>query len=530
MNSDAMQTANVSLLFALGLSLLGSGCEQERPPLGKPICNAWKADVSALVQDSCGACHGSDQAEGGYSLDTYVAALALDPVGQPRVVPGLNTSKILTVFDTDTVHGDLQNLRPALTRWVVDCDARFVKTELHASGIMAPGHEDFHGALLRDNLYDLDACRQCHGEDLTGGGAEASCITCHSEGPDDCQTCHSDVMQQGAHARHMMPSPTLQPEQCETCHLVPTTLLSPNHVLTASGALDLAPVEVRLSLNAIGPKLDAPTPSFDDTTQRCVNVYCHGGSFDDAAAQRSNPIWTAEGPMLCDSCHGQPPTAHPGDNCVHCHLPSVSADNMTVDLTLHIDRIVQVGPPELGCGGCHGTPDNPAPGPDLEGRIDRTEVTVGLHDVHLFPRYGLRGPLACVDCHQMPENVLDDGHLNGGPAEVFPNIPGVATMARSDGALPTWNRETATCQDVYCHGGGDQMGLDTTPDLIREMVWNDPFRQQVYCGSCHGVPPTTPIHQSIVGIDRCGDCHAGTVDSFGQIIVNGEHIDGQFFR
>lgn len=530
MKKDAMHPAGVAMFCALGLSLLGSGCEEQRPLLGSPVCNAWKADVSALVQDNCSACHGSELAEADYDLSTYVSALALDASGEARVVPGQITSRILTVFDADGVHADLQALRPALTQWVVDCDARFVKTELHASGIMAPGHEDFHGALVRDNLYDLDACRECHGEDLSGGAAEASCISCHPRGPDDCQTCHGDLVDQGAHQRHIVPGPINRPAQCETCHLMPTTLLSPNHVLTSSGTLDLPPVEVRLGFDAIGPKEGDPLPTFDAATQRCVNVYCHGGTFDDAAAQRANPMWTAEGPMLCDSCHGQPPADHPGDDCVRCHLPSVSEDNSMVDSSLHIDRIVQVGPPGEGCYGCHGTRDNPAPGPDLMGRTAKTEVTVGLHDVHLFPRYGLRPALECVDCHQMPADVLDEGHLDRGPAEVFPDVPGVGTIARSDGAMPTWDRETATCQDVYCHGGGEQMGLDTSEGLIRTLVWNDPVSQQVYCGSCHGLPPSTPIHQSIVGIDRCADCHAGTVDTLGNIIPNGEHIDGQFFR
>lgn len=527
--NNATQPARM-MLYLLGISGMGIACDEARAPIGEPICIAWKGEVSALVQDNCVQCHGADVQEGSYALDDYVHALAVDASGQARVVPGSDTSKILTIFDADATHGGLQSVRPALTQWVVDCEARFLKTELHAAGIMAVGHPDFHGTLVRENLYDLDACRQCHGEDLTGGGAEASCISCHPAGPDDCSTCHADLQDQGAHRIHIVGGALQRPATCQTCHLMPTTLLSPGHVLTREGALDPPPVEVTLSLDAIGPGPEDAAPTFDPATQRCNNVYCHGGTFTDTAAQQSAPLWTGQGPLQCNNCHGQPPSEHPGQDCVRCHLPAVTADNQIADLALHLDRTVQLGPPELGCWGCHGSPNNPAPAPDLQGRTEISEVTVGLHDAHLFPRYGLGAALQCVDCHIMPTDVRDFGHLDAAPAEVFPPRAGVGVLASSDGAMPVWDRETATCQDVYCHGGGEQMGLDTSPDLLRAPVWTDPVTQQVYCGSCHGVPPTTAIHTGFTTLDSCVMCHSTTVDTFGNIIPNGDHLNGRFTR
>jgi len=512
------------------LAASAMGCEEEREPIGAPVCNAWKTEVQALVADSCTECHGATVREGDYALHDYLEAVALDTNGTARIIPGDAQSRLLTVLGADEVHASFESLRAPLEKWVVTCDARYLKTELHAAGIMQPAHADFHGALIRANLYDLTSCRDCHGEDYSGGESKASCLTCHEQGPEDCSTCHDEIPSQGAHEIHVLGGALERETSCETCHLVPTTLLSPGHVLTAEGALDMPPVEVRFTGDAIGPGEDDPAPVYVAEADRCDNVYCHGGTFDDAAASLSSPTWHAEGPLDCGSCHGFPPAEHPGDDCARCHLDTVDQSNQLADLVLHLDRRVELGPREASCHGCHGTPDNPAPAPDVEGRTDPREVTVGLHDAHLFPRRGLGLPeMACEECHRVPTMVLEFGHLSGGPAEVFPAIQGVSILASADGAMPTWDRETATCSDVYCHGGGTTLSMDTSPEKITALIWNDPTSQQVFCGSCHGVPPTTTAaHQGIDSITQCVMCHATTVDEFGNILPDGDHLNGSF--
>lgn len=510
------------------VGVLLAGCETERPPLGQPVCNAWKSEVSALVTDQCVECHSATNPEGGYALDTYLSAVALDANGLSRIRGGDATSPVLTIFSADAVHGALRSAaEEPLTLWVVDCGARYVETELHAANIMNPGHTDFHGELVADAAYDLSACTKCHGEDLEGGGAGpgTSCKTCHPDGESGCTSCHGDLMEKGAHAAHLL-SPILgKPTGCETCHVVPEGMQSAGHI-------DPPPVEVTLSGNAIDPAAGQPAPTFDAASQQCNNTYCHLGTRDDSEATASSPRWTDTASVTCTSCHGFPPAQHPDDRCQRCHQPTVGADGTLADLSLHLDRQVQLGDPAKGCGGCHLAPDTTEPFVNLDGESDPTLVTVGAHDAHRYPQYGLRGPMACSECHLVPTDVRDPGHLDAPPVEVFPT--GSSTLAYTDSAQPSWDRTTATCSQVYCHGAGTKLEADQSEGTLRNPVWNTPTTQQVYCGSCHGAPPTTSVHPAFDRLDQCVMCHSESVDAFGNPILTGppeartsEHIDGQ---
>lgn len=515
---------------ALAGLLLAAGCETERPPFGAPICRAWKADVSALVAARCAECHAGPEPAGGYDLSTYLGAVALGSDGVARIKGGDADSRILTIFAADAVHSGLRGAaEESLTEWVVDCGARYLETELHAPGIMDPAQGDFHGALVAASDYDLAACTRCHGEDLQGGGAgpTTSCKTCHPDGESGCGSCHGDLLEKGAHRAHLS-SPVLErPVACATCHDVPDGMLSPGHI-------DPAPVEVRLAGDALDPVAGKPDPTFDAATQRCDNTYCHLGSREDPAASASAPRWTDTATVTCTSCHGLPPSQHPDDRCQRCHQPSVDAQGNLTELALHLDRQVQLGDPALGCGGCHTSPEAPVPFADLDGSQDRSRVTVGAHDAHLAPRYGLRGPMACADCHVVPTDVRDPGHLDAPPVEVFPDTQPAGTLARTDDAAPAWDRQAGTCSQVYCHGAGTRLAQDQSPERLELLLWSDLSAPQIFCGSCHGAPPTTAVHAGTTRINECATCHPESVDAFGNPILTGppeartsEHIDGR---
>jgi hypothetical protein len=60
-------------------------------------------------------------------------------------------------------------------------DAYTGATTAEESGVY-PHEENFvlpekHGAAVTD--FGLDSCRECHGENLTGGWSNVSCATCH---------------------------------------------------------------------------------------------------------------------------------------------------------------------------------------------------------------------------------------------------------------------------------------------------------------------------------------------------------------
>lgn len=156
------------------------------------------------------------------------------------------------------------------------------------------------------------------------------------------------------------------------------------------------------------------------------------------------------------------------------------------------------------CGDCHGNPRSASPPPDLEGRIDVSEMTVGTHQQHMLGS-ALSVGGACTDCHREPSEVLDLRHCDSPPpAEVV--FGGVAI---ADGAYPFWDRTTGTCLTVYCHGATLDGGPLVTPP------WTDPT--PLDCGDCHAMI----CH----GSSTC-ECHT-RVWLDGQILNPALHINGQ---
>lgn len=135
--------------------------------------------------------------------------------------------------------------------------------------------------------------------------------------------------------------------------------------------------------------------------------------------------------------------------------------------------------------------------------------------MHLEPRLGLSEPIPCGACHIVPSAVRAAGHIDSNrPAEVFPEGLRIR-LAFTDAAEPTWNRDEETCANVYCHAGGRAGQADQSGSIVRVLSWTRPGSQQVYCGSCHGLPPTTEPHEPEFTTRQCVTCHPGTVDGFG---------------
>jgi predicted CxxxxCH...CXXCH cytochrome family protein len=81
------------------------------------------------------------------------------------------------------------------------------------------------------------------------------------------------------------------------------------------------------------------------------------------------------------------------------------------------------------------------------------------------------------------------------------------TLAKTNGAAPTWNGTSLGCAASYCHGGTMAGGTRTTP------IWSLVDGTQVACTACHGMPPATVAkgartHPQSSGTD-CGNCHTG---------------------
>jgi predicted CxxxxCH...CXXCH cytochrome family protein len=209
----------------------------------------------------------------------------------------------------------------------------------------------------------------------------------------------------------------------------------------------------------------------------------------------------------------------------------IDADGNIIDPDLHLDGELSIGPSDE-CSACHGQGSLGAPPPSLSGATDRTDPIVGLHAEHLTAgAYGEAMP--CSGCHLVPTGdtytaaVAATGHMDSArPAELFGDPSG---LAFADGAQPTYDVEAGTCSNTYCHGGGQSLFEDDSASVVRTLPWSPDAGTIIFCGSCHGIAPTTPEHPTVSHRTTCGFCHPDTVDSEGQIIVGPEgstHING----
>lgn len=326
---------------------------------------------------------------------------------------------------------------------------------VHAAGILDTASDDFHGKELVRRDYDFGVCATCHGDSFDGGTAKVSCKTCHADGPTACTTCHKDGPTTNAHRAHKAGAVA-----CADCHTVPAAWDDEGHIRRA-GKADPPPAEVTFGARA------GTAAMFDG--DRCTGVACHGATLVAGGGANTSPRWSDTGIAgACTGCHAAPPPSHARSECMSCHPSGAS----------HLDGTVEYA---TSCnGGCHGSAASAAPAPDLAGNTSISAIGVGAHQAHVNPTSGLRGPIACAACHQVPAMVTSPGHLDSAaPAEV------VASLG--------WDRTTATCTTAWCHGSA-------------RPVWTQ--QGGAACGSCHGLPPATPSHDASMTLSSCAACHS----------------------
>lgn len=346
---------------------------------------------------------------------------------------------------------------------------------VHPLGWTQKASPEFHATWLKTNKFPLDRCQKCHGDDYAGGVVGVSCskANCHSDAdsgvaiaPTACTTCHGSNgtprPNTGAHYKHV--------PFCDTCHTVPTPAQIQQH---ANGD--------EASLVHFGSFAANDAGAFDLASKTCTNTYCHG---------TSSPPWTNPTPLDCNGCHKAPPDDHSrwsrlitsNASCANCHPdPSKDPEHAT-----HVNGRVDVTVTD--CTTCHGSSGHPNPPVDLSGGTNPTSRGVGAHERHLDPSLADRvtNALPCNDCHVVPSNVMDPGHVDTQQTKVRFPFGGSYDSAKS------------TCS-VWCH-------FDRTP------TWTDNSGGARACDACHGFPPVktranTP-HPSVVGdLAVCQLCH-----------------------
>ncbi len=528
-------------LFGAFLAL--TACEGRPQNLGQAKCDdSYAQGVGPVLQSSCASCHGATRAEADYRVDSYLAAVARRPDGTYRVKAGDDNSLLLQAARGTLPGGHTaipQNEITELQTWVVECALKPKPYTVHINGWMDPGNTDqFHGRVLRQAVYNLTGCQDCHGQDLSGGIANVACQSCHPSGVMACNTCHgsaanpapprnldylsaTSLVTVGAHQSHAGDAGTMHaPFPCQACHPnVPTQPGDEGHY-QKGGKLLTGPAPVVVDGGYAGQF------SWDRTAATCTNSYCHA-PFPDTNAAQISPVWTkvGQGQADCGSCHGFPPAGHGPDlRCQTCHRPSFIGDQPRSPL--HANGQLNLAAPPGSCVGCHGSGDNPAPPVDVFGRSDPSLQTVGAHREHVEALHKVSAPVACSECHLVPTQIHSPGHIDHlPPAVVFP--PDAGTLARADGATPSYNPSTATCTS-YCHGSGAKLSQDTSASVNRTPRFNG-GPGEAACGSCHGIPPQVPGHPAAT-LSQCANCHPKTVTSAGNIIVdssgNSKHLDG----
>lgn len=155
-------------------------------------------------------------------------------------------------------------------------------------------------------------------------------------------------------------------------------------------------------------------------------------------------------------------------------------------------RTISALPESQECTLCHGSADNAAPPKSLQGSTDTSSIAVGAHQSHV--RGGtVSVPISCSECHVVPARLDSPGHMDGRVDVRF------GPLATTDAASQQWDRATAVCSGIYCHGATLSGGSITAPR------WTTVDGTQAACGACHGIPPPPPHVQN----SNCGSCHLG---------------------
>lgn len=170
---------------------------------------------------------------------------------------------------------------------------------------------------------------------------------------------------------------------------------------------------------------------------------------------------------------------------------------------------------DVACQSCHGgASGNAAPPRAVTGETASTALGVGAHQAHLT-RSTFAAPIQCGECHVVPQTAAE--HVDGEARVVF---SGRAVAGNGTSAVAAWDRDTATCSNVSCHGGARPLGGSSSAP-----TWNAAAQPRLDCRSCHGFP--APRHGPNAEPLGCHVCHPATVDE--NLVINvasGLHMDG----
>jgi predicted CxxxxCH...CXXCH cytochrome family protein len=213
-----------------------------------------------------------------------------------------------------------------------------------------------HSDAIKNNNWNMDECKKCHGLDYAGGISQNSCNRCHRSTPEACTVCHgtrsvnaapprdlsgntsTSTVTVGAHQAHLTGNNISAGIQCSECHIVPKNYDDPGHIdnLNTAKVLFAGPFA---NTATIGRNSALMTVNFINNGQdiECANTYCHGNFTN---GNNYTPKWTkGSNESACGSCHSlAPKLPHPQVTaCFACHNGVVDVNMNIINKSKHIN-------------------------------------------------------------------------------------------------------------------------------------------------------------------------------------------------
>jgi hypothetical protein len=246
-----------------------------------------------------------------------------------------------------------------------------------------------HPAYMKANGFPLSSCKLCHGSSYAGGSVVTEgCTECHSNpsGPEACNTCHGNFDAAGndtiswappralngstfetyagvgAHQAHLTDTTISKVVKCTQCHHVPSMFSASGHL---NGTVEIV-FDTSLAARYSANHTFNPAPSFDNSTAKCNNTFCHGNwklrkadahpsrsfAFSDSVMTGAAyaPTFTGgSSEASCGSCHGLPPSGHINVSRTSCgsgggcHTGIVNSSGNIVDKVKHMNGKINIG-------------------------------------------------------------------------------------------------------------------------------------------------------------------------------------------
>ncbi|KAA3618893.1 MAG: hypothetical protein DWQ05_05860 [Calditrichaeota bacterium] len=519
-------------------------CHADFPhPQGWELSSGDNSHTTFLIANefdytSCKKCHGQDFQGGatGISCNKCHEGFPHLPEWSGTGTEGHGSFLKIKDYDMDSCRGchgeDLTGGPSGIS--CTKCHTTFP----HPQGWELDSGVNSHTTFLQANNFDYSSCKNCHGEDFTGGSSGISCNKCHDGFP------HLDSWVAAGPDGHntFLKNKDYDMESCKSCH----------------GA-DLKGGTSGISCSQCHGDFPHPDGWELKSDPNSHTFFLINNGFDYTSCQKCHgqDLLGGTSYISCKQCHTNFP--HPQDwigsgedshnfyikannfnftGCTGCHgvnYDEFKRDNSCLTCHTHADG------PEA-CNTCHGNFNadaenfvNFAPPKGLDDEESTLEIAVGAHQKHLENSFSVE--VNCQGCHNVPATMDAAGHIDSGDRAEVTITHELAKKVTFGGMRvpdPVYSQSTTSCQNSYCHGNWEiaksqsqssmtWIYIDSTMVGNNAAVnWVDP--QSAACGSCHDLPPKGHWPYKIT---ECYICHGNVVDTEGQIIDNSKHINGK---